>query len=195
MYLHLNRLKARLLPQETVAATRYDDRLTAIAEGVAVAFDAFCGRTLLRATAVVETFVAGSGVYFLSRYPVESVSDVTLVSDDGSERTLSPSFVNKRSGIVHFSEPEGSPSDSVEITYTGGYFVDLSANGDTALPTGATAMPADLMDAWVLQCDQEARMRKVFGGTKDEDLAAPFEAAFDLIPRVERVLRAYQKMI
>lgn len=195
MYLHINRLKARLLPQETVEATRYDDRLTAIAQGVAAAFDVFCGRTLLRAASVVETLVAGSGVYFLSRYPVESVSDVTLVLDDGSERALSPSFVNKRSGIVHFSEPEGSQSDTVEITYTGGYFVDLSANGDTALPSGATALPADLLDAWVLQCDQEARMRKVFGGTQDDDLSKPFDAKFDLIPRVERVLRAYQKMI
>lgn len=193
MYLHFTRLKARILPPETAAGTRFDARMEPVAAGVATAFDRALGRSIARAS-VTETVPGGWETYSLDRYPVEGDVTVTLqLARDGGTREIIPARVNRRAGLLHLTSPAGTRDDEVELSYTGGYYVDLSPAGDGTLPEGATAIPSDLIDAWVLQVDHECRVRKIFGGTSSEDLASPFDMDFDLLPRVTRVLRQYQR--
>lgn len=195
MYLHLDRLKARILPPELAGQTRYDDRLAPMAEGVARAFDAYAGRALARAVSSVESHPGGRQTYSLSTYPVESVAAATLVHPDESETEIEIARVNWGAGLVHFAAPAGGALDELRLTVTGGYWVDLSEDGDGSKPSGAAAMPADLVDAWCLQCDHEARLRKIFGGAKAEDVGKAYDPGdHDLLPRVVRVLRAYARI-
>lgn len=194
-YLHLTRLKARILPSEVSSQTRYDTRLAAIADGVAAAFDRYTSRALVRASSQVETVPGGSSFYSLTRFPIETVASAILTDPEGGTETLTIARTNKSAGLIHFDGAQGTERDAIAITLTGGYWTDTGEAGNGTLPNGATAMPADLLDAYVLQCDHEARVRKVFGGTSAEDLAAQLPKDFDLIPRVERILKHYQRII
>lgn len=195
MYLHLSRLKARILPPETATAARFDARLEALARDLSTAFDAYTGRSLVRGVDVSQRFPGGSGYYALDRYPVEAITSATLVQGD-HEIDIAPwiARLSKRAGLVTFSRAPGGRLDDVEIVYTGGYYVDLSAEGNGETPADATAMPDDLLGAWVAQCDYEARARKIFGTTSDQDLAGALTASLELVPRVERTLRAYMRL-
>lgn len=195
MFLHLSRLKARVLPAELVKSDRIDERFAALAEGVAAAFDGFTGRTLARGVGVTEIFAGGAGLYLPARYPVESVASVTVRYDDGTTDALTTEdyTVSKQAGLIRMRHLWGRETDEITVVYTGGYFIDTSEFHDEAVPSGATAIPKDIVDAWVLQCDHEARARKLMGGTSGDDLAAAL-AQVDLLPRVERVLRTYSRM-
>jgi hypothetical protein len=194
-YLHLARLKGRILPAEIATQTRYDERLSALAAGVAAAFDRYTSRLLVRAASQVETVPGGARFYSLARYPVESITSAILTDQDGGTETLTVARLNKAAGLVHFDATPGTDLDSIAITLTGGLWCDTSEFLNGTLPTGASAMPADLIDAFVLQVDHEARVRKIFGGTSSEDLSADLPKDFDLIPRVERALKYYQRII
>lgn len=195
MYLHLTQLKARILSPEVASQTRFDTRLAAVAAGVAAAFDSYCGRTFIRAEGAMDRHPGGSGFYTVARYPVESVASATLAYSDGSTEAMEIARFSRSAGLVHFLSAQGRETDEVRIVSTGGFWADTSATLDGTLPTGAAALPADLLDAWVLQCDHEARVRRIFGGTSTEDMSEGLPVEFDLLPRVKRVLGQYMRMI
>jgi len=194
-YLHLTRLKARILPGEIATQTRFDERLSAVADGVAAAFDRYTGRSLVRAASVVERVPGGSRFYSLTRYPIETIASAILTYQDATTETLTIARTNKAAGLIHFETTPGTDLDSIAFTLTGGYWTDTSEFLTGSLPSGAEAMSADLLDAFILQVDHEARVRKIFGGTSSEDLSADLPKDFDLIPRVERILKHYQRII
>ena len=194
MYLHLNQLKARILPAETSGATRFDERLRGIAEGVAAMFDCYTGRKLVREVGRIEDHPGGVGVIFLQAPPVEVLTTLTISYEEGDAfEALGYDRLSKKAGIIRFDEASpGDDGSTIRATYTGGYWVDTSEDLSGTLPNGATAIPGDLLDAWVMQVDHECRLRKVFGGTQDEDIAASL-AAVGLVPRAEVTLKHYFK--
>lgn len=204
MFLHIDRLKKRLLPPELASGAngdRLDDRLGPLAAGIADLFDSHCGRTFARGAAVSESFPGGEGFVRLSRYPVEIVTSATLIAPDGQESDYSDMIarVSKTAGLVHFLHPPGTEDDDLVIVYSGGYWIDLSEEGDGSQPVGAVPLPRDILDAWVLQVDHEARARRLFGNapassTKAADVAAALPKDYDIIPRVDRVLRQYSRL-
>ncbi len=195
MYLHLDQLKARILVPENTGLTRYDTRLTAIGQSVAATFDQFTGRQLVRGEGIVETFPGGSGVLFLSASPVETVTTVEhRESTADSYESIEWDRINTRSGILHLYYT-ADQDDDIRVTYTGGYWTDTSDDLSGTLPSGATTMPADLLDAWALQVDHEARVRKVYGGGGEEDITGAYAAEVDLAPKVERILKSYRKIV
>ena len=197
MYLHLDRLKARILAPEVVALTRYDVRLAAIAAEVAALFDSYTGRTLVRASGIIEDHSGGQGFIQLRAVPVETLTTLTISYEDGeTHETLDYDRLSKKTGLVYFDD--GSPGgeySTIRATYTGGYYVDTSSGGNGEQPSGSTAMPADLLGAWCLQIDHELRVRRVLGSTGDEDVSAPYPQALDFIPRVKTVLNQYKAQL
>lgn len=198
MFLNLQTLKKRILPPELAEETRYDERLEAMAGGLVRAFESFCGRRFERTAGEIEELPGGNTLYSLQRYPLESVSAVDVrigLSGSWDSYVGDIAHLSKSSGQILMDIPPGTDYDTVRITYTGGYHIDLTETLSDPAPTGATALPLDLIDAWCLQCDHEARLRKIFGGTSDADLAAAYTAETSLfLPRVETVLRRYQRM-
>lgn len=195
MFTHLDILKARILPTAEVSLTIYDTRLAALAAGVSRAFESYCGRIFTRAVDTVEEKPGGSALFGVDRYPIETVDTVEVrvgIAGDWSEWTIA--HLSKSSGQILTETTAGSELDTVRITYTGGYYIDLSSDLSGTLPSGATALPLDLIDAWVLQCDHEARVRRIFGTSSNEDVGAPFSETFDLLPRVRQVLDRYRRM-
>lgn len=197
MYLHLDQLKKRILPSELLSATRFDDRLAGIAAEVAAMFDSVTGRVLVREVGRVEDHEGGEGIIGLSAYPVETLDSLTISYEEGEAfEALAYDRLSKKTGMIRFDE--GSPGDdgsTIRATYTGGYWVDTSADLSGTLPDDAVAMPADLIGAWCKQVDHEARIQRVFGGTAEGELTAPYAEDITLIPRVERVLNSYRKLV
>jgi len=201
MFLSLERLKKSILPPELIGQARFDDRIGPMAAGIAGMFDTHCGRTLARDEAAVETFAGGVGFVALARYPVETVESATLIHPGGETVDISPMIgrVSKHAGIVQFIGPVGSHESEIVIAYRGGFWIDLSEDGDGVCPVGASAIPADIVGAWVLQCDHEARARKIFGskssgGTSDKEIGSALPKDYGLLPRVEAVLRQYRRV-
>lgn len=200
MYLHLDQLKRRLVPPELVAATRIDDRLGPMAAGIACRFDVVCGRRLVRQSRQ-EAHEAGGALIVLDAYPVSRVSSIALVRGDGSTEDIvgAAKLIAKSSGYIRFGRSMGDITDEIVVSYDGGYWVDLSAEGDGRPPDGAMPMPADLLDAWVAQCDYESRVRRLYGvsasgGTSGKEVADPLASDIDLLPAVQRVLRQYTRI-
>jgi hypothetical protein len=198
MFLHLSLLKKRILPPELAEETRYDERLEAMASGIARAFESQCGRLFSRVEDQVEEMPGGNTLYSVARYPLEEVGavDVRIGLTGSWDSYLDEiAHLSKSSGQILMDAPPCTEFDTVRFTYTGGYHIDLTEDLSDSAPEGAAALPADLIDAWCLQCDHEARLRKIFGGTSDADLSAPFDMEASLfIPRVDAVLRRYTRM-
>lgn len=63
-----------------------------------------------------------------------------------------------------------------------------------ALPEGATALPADLKLAWLLQCEHLWRLRDPLGtAIASEETQSPALPAAQLVPEVERTLKTYRR--
>lgn len=199
MYSTLTVLKAFVLPKELRSRPDADELLQAIGSGLAERFDTVCNRKLLRAVDDMVTFSAEHDHYILPRYPIETVSTVETrsnYSDGWSEYTNAIDQVKEASGIVSFDGVLGVPKDQIRVTWTGGYWVDLT--GSDALPEGAAAMPADLMLAWKQQ------VKHVYDtadkdGDSFRDAARGMGGAFpsfmeiDLLPGVVATLKKYTR--
>jgi hypothetical protein len=148
-------LKSRLLPASAVTQTEWDTDLTAVGKAVAGAFDRHCGRRFARGAGITFTAGAEARSFVLPAYPVESVSAAALLTGESSLDILANiTGVFKPSGIVDFGDIVGAYNDQVTITYTGGYWTQ--ADGGTQ-PSGSTALPDDILEAWVAQCMQIVR--------------------------------------
>lgn len=159
-YLSLANLKARLLPAAAAAETTWDVQLTGLGLAVAQKLARHCNRDFDRAVSTVETLRAQQAMIVLRRYPVESVASVVLVDPEGETETIDSGdyIIRQASGLLQCAYAFGDELDQIRITYTGGYWLD----DGTTKPAAAAALPADVIDAWVLQCQAEAEHRELF---------------------------------
>lgn len=155
-------LKQRLMPEASQEETEWDDKIVSIGLAVAARFEGWCNRSFDREVGAVDTFNACARTWTLRRYPVESISTIELVDPDGdsSELDLGDFRLMEKAGVVNLSHDAGHTMQRVRITYTGGFWLDP---GDgTAQPAGTTAMPAELLDAWVAQVQHACAARGIF---------------------------------
>lgn len=188
-------LKSRILPAATQDDTDYDDQITAIGKGVAGRMNRATSRSLERAAAVTEEFDALAFAWVLSRYPVETVSGIVVKDTDGSVSALTAGDwkLSKKSGLIELAGSAGTRMESVVVTYTGGYWLDDGA----AMPNGATAMPDDLLEAFVMQVQAVCEHREIFRtiALRKEDRTASEAKITELklIPEVVETLLPYRR--
>lgn len=190
MLLSLTQLKAQLLPPALRSRTDFDAQLTTLADGVQLMMERYCARKFLRVVGSVEKFSANNEVFSLSRYPLESISSASLVTASGDTTAITADIqrTDLDAGLVHFSNTPGSQLDGVTITFTGGYWWDVSeAQDGGSIPNGATALPADLKLAYVTQLKAVCEAQNLFG-------TAAASLDLDIIPFVKTILAPYRRM-
>jgi hypothetical protein len=140
----LAELKAHLLNSALQSDTTYDGALAALGRGVAGRMHAVCNRIFPRAVADTFEFQADRYHVVLPRYPVEVITKLELRQtlaegwiDQGTPSTYITQL-SEESGLVEFTIPEfgiryGLPGMRGRITYTGGYWIDLSGDGSADL--------------------------------------------------------------
>jgi hypothetical protein len=79
-----------------------------------------------------------------------------------------------RSGLVQFAAPPGGGTDRLVITYTGGFWLDPLDGSE--MPSGATALPDDLLEAWVSEVQAQAEARSLFDAAGIRTAAAADKA-------------------
>jgi hypothetical protein len=200
-YRNLEALKARLLPADMAGDSAWDADITVIGLGVAAMFDRVTGRELRRNAAAKFECPADVSSVVLKSYPVESLYSVSLHSGNGSSSLITAAVLglHKASGIVDFGEVIGLVHERLEIVSTGGYWCDAGAG--SVMPTAATPLPDDLLQAWYAQCRATADAEGLFrqkgaGNFSDKDKREPSLRmdSLDLIPSVRRTLQLYLRM-
>lgn len=177
------------MPSAGENETDFDDELVKVGLGVAARFDSHCGRRLVRVVDAVDDFTAWAVTWTLRGYPVENISSIEVVNPDGSTAAVSENdFAKKlRSGLMALSWMPGSAEDLVRFTYTGGYWL----NDGGSQPAGSTALPDDLMEAYVAQVTTVCEARGVFttGALQGESGLS----SLGLLSDVKEVLRPYRR--
>lgn len=200
-------LKAQLLPSAMRSGTAYNDVILALGLGIAAAFENHCKRAFFRTVGDTATFPADHIHFILPRYPVESISavDIKRTEADGWESQTVNDFIktyDRESGVVYLPDGSdaGSYSDQVRFTYTGGYFWETLEPTDggypTAVPSGSTALPADILTAWHLQCREVwSKMDKLGATIGSAPDAQSHLAELQLVPLVKGMLRDHVREV
>lgn len=153
-------LKSRILPTGASDSYDWDASLSALGMAVAARMQSACNRLLARAESQADEFCAATTAITLSAYPVEGITSIKLRDTDGTLTDFAGDYqLDQRSGLISFSTPPGSRGLRLVITYSGGYWL---ADGDSQ-PAGSTALPDDLHEAWIMQCQAWAEARNLFG--------------------------------
>jgi len=148
-------LKRRLLLASDVAASTYDDAVKAVGLGVAGLLEATCDRKFERLTGQIHEISGNRTYVVVPRYPLESVASVQVrESAAAGWTTVDPSNYNfvGDAGLVTFLTHQTGAMGTLRVTYTGGFWWDTSEDFSMTKPTGATEIPAGLLQAWVMGC-------------------------------------------
>lgn len=195
---NLRTLKRHLLAERLRPELTWDSEIAAIGLGVAASMERYCNRVFERAAGITwSTSSLGRTAFVLPRYPIEAVTAVDLrtsYSDAWESQTLSDLIlqVDESAGLVIFNEALGWNGSVVRFTFTGGYWWDTTEDSSGTLPSGATALPADLQHAWLLQCAEVWSRRDNLGtGLVKAPSASAKLSEYDIIPAVAGVLRSY----
>jgi hypothetical protein len=198
---NLATLKAFVLPEALASETTWDTRLATIGKGVAAAMANACNRTLLRTAGAVHVCSADRSYVVLPCYPVESIASIEQQDDLATGyTTLAANTVlnlDKEAGIADFGTPLGSHNSLLRITYTGGYWWEQIEPTDqgypTTQPSGSTALPPDLQEAWLLQVQKHFERTRAFSTAGIKEGEKPFlpgtkldDAALDAISNFMR---------
>lgn len=202
---NLDSLKRHLLAGSMAGETRFDQVIVDVALGVAGAMENFCNRKFARAVGDKAVFQADRASFILPRYPLEAVTAVEAKATDGDGWVAQElSFIQATSlasGIIYLQEqPDAGPYWSqVRFTFTGGYWFETlepdDENYPSAMPDGATPLPAELRLAWLLQCREVwNKIDKIGAGLVDVPDNQTKTGVLDLSPMVKRTLGQYVLM-
>lgn len=149
----LDELKAHLLNEALQDDTRFDATIAALGLGVAGEFERLCARRFGRVVGATFEASADRDHYTLPRYPVEAVTKIEL------RQTLAEGWVDQgdvdglvrqimaEAGLVLLDALLGGWADRVRLTYTGGYWIDESADGTidhrSAVQQGSVSLSAN----------------------------------------------------
>jgi len=193
----LKYLKSQLLPEALREDTSYDAQLTALGLGVAAQIEKFCARKFGRVVGDTEIFPADRIEFLLSRFPVEAVSASHVKNNDTDGWVEQAAgfivITDLKNGIINTGVEPGPYYALVKFTTTGGYWIDTSDLRDGTLPTGATALPDDLLLAWLLQCKKvwevaDPMGTKLVPSKESVQLVGLSLAGLDLVPQVAALL-------
>jgi hypothetical protein len=200
----LGQLKRFLINDSVVAETTYDEAITAIGKGVASLFDRYLNRTLKRSETAVEDFRGNTDLLLLGRYPVESVASIGLQEVGESTFTTQTDIIDTvglNSGVLQLVAQLGTKNSRIRVSYAGGYWYDASDDGTGTLPTGATELPADLQQAWLLMCQHIWTSRDIKGVVHTNAAVPGFQfintrlSTLDLLPLVKSALDPYRRLM
>lgn len=195
-YSNVAYLKSRLMPGEATDDTDADADLAALGKSVAGKFDKFCGRSLTRQDQV-DHFTARATAWVLTRYPVEAVEKVELLGTDRSLKEIETDAwsIWEDSGVLETDAIPGGKRDQLVVTYTGGYWLD--PRDGTALPAEANALPDEILEAWVQQCQYEVKCLGSLGAKsyrKEKGDGSPAVVNLKLLDGVKEVLNPYRRI-
>lgn len=195
----LTTLKEHLLPSPMRARTDWDTALTTLGLGVAAMMERHCARSFQRAVNAVFKASANNLTFSLDRFPVESVASVVLnAANNGGDTTITSDIerTDLAAGLIFFDSTPGTQHDQIAITFTGGYWWDTTEDESGTQPSGSTALPADLLMAFILQMKSVTEAANLFSTaavTSGKDKPATASLSLDLIPAVKQVLDAYRR--
>lgn len=197
---NLKTLKDHLLAEVLREGTDYDATLLAIGTGVANQFEKFCNRKWVWTEGDLVAFTAARTHFVVPRFPVHEVTKIEIMAayDMGwNEQTMDlVKNVHAESGIVRFGSTLGDEDEQVRLTYSGGYWWNINEDAIDSMPDGATALPADLLLAWFLQCRKVWEVSDVLGGGiakggSNVALVGLSLAGLDIVPQVKEILRGH----
>lgn len=148
-------VKARVLAASLVAGTDYNTMLTQIGKAAAKAMEHLCNRKFSRTVGDTCTFSADRDHYWLPRTPVETITQVELKTTDTEGWQVQTDIIQLSEltkGLIHMGGPTWAWPAQIRVTYTGGYWYDTTEDYSGSLPSGATQVPDDLKEAWLLLC-------------------------------------------
>lgn len=182
-------LKSRLLPDAGQAETQWDAALMRVGLAVASLMQSHCNRKFSRTLGAEHLGSARALAVSVAHFPVEQVTAVELAEIGGTLTTLGADYtLDKAAGVLEFLRPPGSFAQRLVITYDGGFWL----NDGAAMPAGATPLPDDLLEAWVIQCQAMAASRALFGSVALTDPKAP-KPSGAMLPEVVAMLRVYRR--
>jgi hypothetical protein len=201
---NLDTLKKHLLAGTLQNDKRFDAAIAAIGLGAAGAIARHCQREFARVENATEIKGADHVEFLLSRYPLESVSQIELKRTEalgwvGLVINDVVTTIDLADGIIHFAgrRDVGPPDAQLRFTFTGGYWWDTAEpdaeNYPTPTPAGAAALPDDLRLAWLLQCEAVWMARDKVGknvlasGTSNQFVTGTLPA-LEIIPLVKQML-------
>ena len=195
---NLTELKGQLLAASLRADTNYDAVITGIGLGVAVQFDRYCNRQLQRVENEQEVFPADRRHWYLSRYPVESISLCEKQDSVEDGWVTLPELIQAQQleqGYVMFIAVQGYYWSRLRITYTGGYWFDETEDGSGVMPGTATALPAEVKLAWYLQCQNVwKRWEKLGSGITERPELSGAAGQLALAPAARGLLNGHKRM-
>jgi len=196
---NLATLKGYLLPGTMQSDTQFDAKLALIGLGVAGLMETFCNRLFAYAAGDTVIFTGDRPHFYLPRYPFVSVAAVEMRYFDTDGWTAidgQPIQTNPGTGLIQFGFEVGRRPLQVRVTYTGGYFYETKESTDigypTAVPSGATALPATVQLAWLTQCAEHwNKSDKLGAGLISEPDREAATGALKLSPGVREMLQPF----
>jgi len=192
-------LKRFLLATDLVARTTWDEKITALGQGVARLFERHCNRRFERTADAIDIFTADRRSWTLQRFPVESIATIEQ-RDTVSGGWVSLGAVDSiligwdaGSGVVQFGTVLGPYTSNLRITYTGGLWFDTTEDATGVMPADATLLIEDIKLAWLLQCQKAWQVMDPLGtgmtkGGGDVQLVGLSLAGLEVIPQVKQLL-------
>ena len=188
-------LKGRITPASMATYdtdTEWDTDLIEIGIAVAEEFNSLCNRLFQRGAGAVYETTGGGSSFALDRYPVESVTSLVKTGKGTSETLTSQIYqLHGKTGIVEMDGQVGWHKDKVAITYDGGYWL----NDGGALPSGATELPTEILNAWVMQCQaQVTHLGTLYeAGVTNDEAKITLLRELELLPAVRAILAPYKR--
>jgi hypothetical protein len=157
----LAHLKSRILPEAARMDTEYDAALGKLGLAIAGRMEGHCARRFARLSGAVDEFSALTLSVCLRRQPLETISSIQIRTFTGVPEDYDGDYqLDPTAGLISFAAIPGHSTERIIVTYTGGYWLD-DENG-TAMPSGATPLPDDLLDTFVSEVQLHAETRGIF---------------------------------
>jgi hypothetical protein len=200
---NLDTLRKHLLAGSLGAETKFDAVIAVIGLGVAGMFDKYCNRQLAYAEDAEIIFSGDRDHFVLPRYPVVAIDSIqTRYNDADAWQDSDDALVNSDSaaGLIRFYGPLGDHTLQVRVTFTGGYWFNTAEPDDEEFPgeqpVGATALPGDILSAFLLQCENvwESRDRLgagIMSSPGGGGLLNTRLGILDLSPLVKQILKSH----
>jgi hypothetical protein len=202
---NLSTLKGYILAAALRGATDYDAALTSIGQGVAKQFEKYCNRKFARSVGDTVIFSADRCEFILPRVPLEALTLTELKTNETDGFVAQDSTfiraIDLANGIINTGPGDAGPFyGQVRFTYTGGFFWEQLEPADGGYPTsqpgGSTALPADLLLAWQMQCAELWKKKDKLGEgitTDSEGVVRinPANLLDELLPTVKAILAGH----
>lgn len=196
-------LKRHLLPDSWQTETQLDDILLDLGRGVAAQFEGACGRKWLRTVGDTQDAPGNVALIQLERYPVEGSPTITIrYMNDAAFTDSATDWIDQtmnENGIVQLMGAPATYRDRLRVTFTGGYWWDQSEDQTDVQPVGSTAVPADLLLAWLQQCkhvfaESEMISRRALASSQEQADANKAGGALALLPAVKAMLKPFCRL-